>query len=84
MQGPQLEVGAEAAAQMITRFVHSQFLAFHNKPPYSNTSESKQIKLAAKHFHLACTLIRSLSSCTPKDGTLFLFKVTLFPNYVKI
>lgn len=62
MQGPQLEAGAEAAAQMITRFVHSQFLAFHNKPPYANTSESKQIKLAAKHFHFANIYMRVLHS----------------------
>lgn len=76
-QGPQFWL-VYSSSQSITHFYTPSSLAFHNKPPYSYMSESKQIKVATEVFTLpkftwgSCTQIRSFSNPDPNiEGNLF-------------
>ena len=58
--GPAALVRLYSPAYVITHFYAPASFAFHNKPPYSNMSESKQIKVAAERFHLSDIYMRVL------------------------
>lgn len=47
-------------AQTIAHFYTPTFRALHNKPPYSITSESKQVRITNERFHLADVYMRVL------------------------
>lgn len=58
--GPAALVRLYSPAYVIAHFYAPAPFAFHNKPPYSDMSESKQIKVAAERFHLSDVYVRVL------------------------